>query len=320
MSGMLMSVMTKSYVLRGKSRSASNPLAASTIPRSSRSSGAPRAHRGRRSASRVSLRRSGCGAWAHDSRLPRGAATLASPAPLTAERSVSTPAGWQSAWGTLPPTSRCPQQDGLPFTLQSLLGTAAVVLDFYPKDDTPGCTAEACSFRHAYEDFKEAGAEAVGVSSDSAGDHQAFADKHRLPFTLVSDVGGKVRKLYGVPGNLLGLVPGRVTYVIPRPGRRPPRLQLAAQPHQARPRSPRSPQALNGNRKRQRPAERQRAELTGRALLAAARPVAAASGSVSGSRFCWWSGPRQGWSRRQEDRGRFQQRRTTRHRGPRRTP
>ena len=58
----------------------------------------------------------------------------------------------------------------------------------------------------------------VGVSSDSAGDHQAFADKHRLPFTLVSDVGGKVRKLYGVPGNLLGLVPGRVTYVIDAQG------------------------------------------------------------------------------------------------------
>ena len=88
-----------------------------------------------------------------------------------------------------------------------------VVLYFYPKDDTPGCTAEACSFRDAYEDFKEAGAEVVGISSDAADAHRAFADKHRLPFTLVSDAGGKVRKLYGVPSTL-GLLPGRVTYVI----------------------------------------------------------------------------------------------------------
>jgi thioredoxin-dependent peroxiredoxin len=120
--------------------------------------------------------------------------------------------------GDKAPDFTLPKQDGSPFSLQTFLGKGAVVLYFYPKDDTPGCTAEACSFRDAYEDFKEAGAEVVGVSSDSAGDHRAFADKHHLPFTLVSDEGGKVRKLYGVPGNLLGLIPGRVTYVIDASG------------------------------------------------------------------------------------------------------
>jgi peroxiredoxin Q/BCP len=116
--------------------------------------------------------------------------------------------------GDAAPDFTLPKQDGAPIELKGLLSKGPVVLYFYPKDDTPGCTAEACSFRDAYEDFKEAGAEVVGISSDSAGAHRAFADKHRLPFTLVSDAGGKVRKLYGVPGSLLGLIPGRVTYVI----------------------------------------------------------------------------------------------------------
>jgi len=115
--------------------------------------------------------------------------------------------------GDTAPDFTLPKQDGSLVRLADLLGKGAVVLYFYPKDETPGCTAEACSFRDAYEDFKEAGAEVVGVSSDSAGTHQAFADHHRLPFTLVSDEGGKIRKRYGVPSTL-GLVPGRVTYVI----------------------------------------------------------------------------------------------------------
>jgi peroxiredoxin Q/BCP len=116
--------------------------------------------------------------------------------------------------GDAAPDFTLPKQDGTKVSLKDLLAKGAVVLYFYPKDDTPGCTAEACSFRDAYEDFKDAGAEVVGISSDSAGDHKAFADKHRLPFTLVADDGGKVRKSYGVPGSLLGLLPGRVTYVI----------------------------------------------------------------------------------------------------------
>ena len=96
-------------------------------------------------------------------------------------------------------------------------GKKAVVLYFYPKDDTPGCTKEACAFRDSYEAFKDAGAEVIGVSSDSGASHEKFAQKFRLPFTLVSDAGGGVRKRYGVPATL-GLLPGRVTFVIDREG------------------------------------------------------------------------------------------------------
>jgi thioredoxin-dependent peroxiredoxin len=88
-----------------------------------------------------------------------------------------------------------------------------VVLYFYPADNTYGCTAEACSFRDAYEAFTEAGAEVIGVSSDSVTSHEKFAAKHHLPFTLLSDTDGALRKQYGV-GKSLGVLPGRVTYVI----------------------------------------------------------------------------------------------------------
>lgn len=96
---------------------------------------------------------------------------------------------------------------------KDLLGKGMVVIYFYPHDDTPGCTAQACSFRDLYQDLKDAGAEVVGISSDTATSHRKFAEKHRLPFTLLSDVGGKVRGMFGVPRSL-GLLPGRVTYVV----------------------------------------------------------------------------------------------------------
>lgn len=108
-------------------------------------------------------------------------------------------------------------QSGEPVRLYDRLGDRVVVLYFYPKDETRGCTAEACAFRDSHEVFAEAGAEVIGVSSDSAGKHAAFAEHHKLPFTLLSDQGGQVRKSYGVPA-VLGLIPGRVTYVIDRTG------------------------------------------------------------------------------------------------------
>ena len=92
-----------------------------------------------------------------------------------------------------------------------------MVLFFYPKDGSPVCTKEACAFRDAYEDFVEAGAVVIGVSGDSEAQHQAFASNHRLPFTLVSDADGSVRKAFGVPKSM-GLLPGRVTYVIDSEG------------------------------------------------------------------------------------------------------
>ena len=106
---------------------------------------------------------------------------------------------------------------GEPVSLSSFLGKKDVVLYFYPKDNTPGCTAEACSFRDNYEVFQEAGAEVIGISSDSEASHRQFANKYNLPFILLSDLGGTVRKFYGVPSTF-GLLPGRVTYVIDKEG------------------------------------------------------------------------------------------------------
>ena len=110
------------------------------------------------------------------------------------------------------PDFTLPDQDGVELTLSSLRGQWVVVY-FYPKDDTPGCTAESCAFRDAHEAFTDAGVRVLGISSDDVASHRAFADKHRLPFTLLADVDGAVRRDYGVP-RTLGLLPGRVTYVI----------------------------------------------------------------------------------------------------------
>ncbi len=108
-------------------------------------------------------------------------------------------------------------QAGEPVTLSDFLGRQAVVLFFYPKDGTAVCTKEACSFRDAYEDFVHAGAVVIGVSSDSAESHRSFAEDHRLPFLLLADGDGVLRKSFGVP-RALGLLPGRVTYVIDKEG------------------------------------------------------------------------------------------------------
>ena len=119
--------------------------------------------------------------------------------------------------GDKAPDFTLPSQSGEPVRLQDRIGQRVVVLYFYPKDETRGCTAEACAFRDSHEVFTEAGAEVIGVSSDSVDRHAAFAGRHNLPFTLLSDGGGKVRKAYGVPA-ALGFIPGRVTYVIDRSG------------------------------------------------------------------------------------------------------
>jgi peroxiredoxin Q/BCP len=119
--------------------------------------------------------------------------------------------------GDKAPDFTLPSLSGELVRLQDRLGDRVVVLYFYPKDNTSGCTAEACAFRDSHEAFTDAGAEVIGVSSDSADKHAAFAGRHNLPFTLLSDRGGRVRKSYGVP-SVLGVVPGRVTYVIDRTG------------------------------------------------------------------------------------------------------
>ena len=119
--------------------------------------------------------------------------------------------------GDKAPDFELKDQRGKSVHLGDFRGKKAVVLYFYPKDDTPGCTKEACAFRDQYEDFKDAGAEVIGVSSDSEEKHAKFVEKYHLPFTLVADRGGAVRKEYGVPATL-GLLPGRVTFVMDRDG------------------------------------------------------------------------------------------------------
>jgi len=119
--------------------------------------------------------------------------------------------------GSKAPNFTLPSQSGELVSFRDSLGEKPVVLFFYPKDDTPGCTKEACTFRDEYEQFSELDTEVIGISSDSVDSHKSFAKKHNLPFTLLSDKGEKVRRLYNVP-NTFGLFPGRVTYVIDQEG------------------------------------------------------------------------------------------------------
>lgn len=109
-------------------------------------------------------------------------------------------------------------QNGKNFNINTLLTKKPFVIYFYPKDETAGCTKQACAFRDHYQDFKDAGAEVIGISSDSEDSHGSFADHHKLPFILLSDKDGLLRMEFGVPGDLLGLLPGRVTYIVDMQG------------------------------------------------------------------------------------------------------
>jgi len=120
--------------------------------------------------------------------------------------------------GDKAPNFTLPDQNGEKIDFYDILKRKPVVLFFYPKDNTPGCTAEACAFRDSYEVFRDAGAEVLGISSDGEKSHLAFAQKHRLPYTMLSDRLGSVRKLFGVP-KTMGILPGRVTYVIDTDGK-----------------------------------------------------------------------------------------------------
>jgi len=121
--------------------------------------------------------------------------------------------------GSSIPAFTLPDQNGNLFDINSVVGKKNLVIYFYPKDDSPGCTKEACSFRDQFEVFKEADAVIIGISGQSVVSHKEFAEKHRLSFTLLSDEGDKIRKQFGVPTNLLGLLPGRVTYIADKTGK-----------------------------------------------------------------------------------------------------
>lgn len=115
------------------------------------------------------------------------------------------------------PAFSLPDQNGHTFKLEDELGKGPLVIYFYPKDETPGCTKEACSFRDSFSAFSDLGAKVIGISSDDVASHKQFADKYHLPFTLLADTGGKVRKEFGVPKSL-GMT-GRVTYVADETGK-----------------------------------------------------------------------------------------------------
>jgi len=119
--------------------------------------------------------------------------------------------------GEIAPDFTKTTQNGDTITLSQFRGQKTVVLYFYPKDETPGCTAEACGFRDHFEDFVEAGAVVIGVSQDSEQSHRSFAEHHGLPFVLVSDGDKALQQAYGVP-KTMGILPGRVTFVIDREG------------------------------------------------------------------------------------------------------
>jgi peroxiredoxin Q/BCP len=116
------------------------------------------------------------------------------------------------------PEFSLPDQNGDIFSIKDLLGKKPFVLFFYPKNNTSGCTKEACDFRDSYEDFTIKGVEVIGISSDSVKSHQKFKEKHQLPFVLLSDAQNEVRKLFKVKKSLL-LLPGRETYVVDDTGK-----------------------------------------------------------------------------------------------------
>lgn len=107
--------------------------------------------------------------------------------------------------------------NGNSFEAKDYLGKPLVIY-FYPKDDTPGCTIQACTFRDQYQDFKDLGAEVIGISSDSVQSHQKFIKRYKLPFILLSDFDKKIRNAFGVPNDLFGLLSGRATYVADKEG------------------------------------------------------------------------------------------------------
>jgi peroxiredoxin Q/BCP len=119
--------------------------------------------------------------------------------------------------GDKAPDFTLPSQMGDDVTLSEFFGKKNVVLYFYPKDETKGCTKEACTFRDNYEELTKLDAEVIGVSGQSVESHKSFASHHGLPFILLSDKNNNIRELYGVPSSM-GIIPGRVTYIIDKKG------------------------------------------------------------------------------------------------------
>jgi peroxiredoxin Q/BCP len=141
---------------------------------------------------------------------------LSIPACATSEGGDPSTEDYDVEVGLPAPDFSLPDQTGEIVSLKDFAGKSVVVLYFYPKNNTSVCTAQACGFRDSYEAFRDAGAEVIGISSDSVESHQGFAFEYSLPFHLLSDAEGKVRDRYGAT-SMLG-IPGRVTYIIDKEG------------------------------------------------------------------------------------------------------
>lgn len=120
--------------------------------------------------------------------------------------------------GDMLPSITLKDKDGNDFKLDKFKGSNPVVIYFYPRNFTPGCTTEACDFRDQYQDFKDLGAEVIAISSDSAESHSKFSEQYNLPFIFLSDENKVARKAFGVKSSLFGLVPGRETFVFDKDG------------------------------------------------------------------------------------------------------
>ena len=124
---------------------------------------------------------------------------------------------------TLKVGDKCPSfslnnQKGEKIDISNIIGSKNILIYFYPKDETYGCTQQACSFRDAYDEFLEYDCEVFGISSDDKKSHDNFSNKHNLNFDILSDVNNEVRNMFGVPRSLFGLVSGRVTYLVDKKG------------------------------------------------------------------------------------------------------
>jgi peroxiredoxin Q/BCP len=152
-------------------------------------------------------------------RTGRWAAAITGAAVLLAAGFVVSERAGLLAIGDTAPAIDAPGQDGTPFLLGALRGRSAVVLSFYPKDFSAGCTKQLCSYRDSHEEIAALGGVLVGISPDPASSHRGFAAQHRLPFPLLSDPDRSIARRYGVLrwGGLLP-VNKRVTYVVDRRG------------------------------------------------------------------------------------------------------
>ena len=116
--------------------------------------------------------------------------------------------------GSIFPEFNLKDDCGISFSLSKDFKNKYIVLYFYPKDETPGCSKQACYFRDFHEEFKNLNCEIIGISNDGRSDHEKFKSKYQLPFKLLTDEKGKLRNKLSLPNDFLGLSPGRITFLL----------------------------------------------------------------------------------------------------------